>query len=1308
IFTLPLTEQGHWSVTTEKPLQDGTKLTATTDNQDGVLVTDEAPLPYVSIDIVAGDDVINEQEKAELTDSEGNIKITGTVSNPDAQMTITFNGKIYTGSEIEITPNGQWSIKVPAKDVQSENHITATGTVTTEDGKVIESNEADRGVGTDTVPPSVKVEITPEGEIKVSFDPDVDPSSITPDDVKITDKDGNPIEITLTPSEDGLTWTGKVPPNVEGEVNVEIPPTYKDESGNVGEPGKGTGTVDTVPPGVNIDITPDGKITITFDPDVDPTTIDPNDIVITDKDGKPLTDKEGNPIEVEFTPNEDGLTWTGKVPPNVDTDITVEIPPTDEAGNPTYRDEVGNPGTGGDKTVPVDTLPPKVTVEISEDRTSVTFIFNEVIQGFDASDIVVAGGMLKPDTLVKNADGTWTAQLQNTEKGNTVEVMVKDQSYTDLTNNAGAAGADRDITIKITSVTPIEGSNDKLIKGMTGANQEVTVILPNGDEITGIRSDKNGYWQLTTAIVEGTNDEITAQTKNQDKLTVEDIISLPFVSIDLVSGDDVINEAEYSDLENTVTITGKVSNPDVTMTVTIAGKTYSGSQVTVNVDGTWSVNVPKADVAKDFDITAQATSNKSGVTSDEALRDVMVDIEPPKVTVEIDATGKITLKYDSDVDPNSIDLSKVTVKDTSGNVITVNWNMSDSSALNFDAMIDMPVDDIITVTVPEGSYQDLVGNLGLEGLDAEDVDNAPPDIEKTLITTEEDTSVVITWAQLGITDNSTDLNKLAVSFTTLPTNGTLYLNGQAVTDINMLADLTKSDIDAGQLSFKPDLNEASTSTGSVYTTLDFEVHDGVNTSTGSVDVIVNAVADKPNLSIDILDWAPTAVNLNIKTWNGLQKVTIDGKTYDLLQGGGDGMPADTLKTVFEYLTSDRNTTHKPATSGGTTSLTNGDVATYKGVAITGYVYLEKGHTYNYKGVADDSGMLIIGNEDPVFVSWGGLSTSVDRSFTATESGFYTFDFYMHNQAGIGNYDFQLVDQSHGDTISYYPDLDTALSGLNDFYQQTNPSVEWKVSDLIQGSVTDKDENGFHRPYFNLSGEVGHDISLGLLNTSLNDVDGSESLTLNFSGLVEGMMIYALASDGSRTLLGTADANGQLSFLVDGWSLDGASLVAVAPADFVVTDSSLALKVKVEAVATEQSNGSTASSELAFDMTLYPPSNVAFKAMAFTENTAVEQDPDLIFNVLSDDHLDRNTLTTVNDFASTDQIDVSKLLDDHLRLENTNAYLTVSYDAEHNQALIAIDHDDKAAQSQSAELLLANHPTTDLTLEELLQNNQIII
>ncbi|RYL24713.1 Ig-like domain-containing protein, partial [Acinetobacter piscicola] len=1104
-------------------------------------------------------------------------------------------------------------------------------------------------------------------------------------------------------------FTSTVPPSI-ADGGVDVTGTTTDRNGNPltdtdNEPG-----LDRTPPAVTVEITPDGNIKVTFDPDIDPSTIDPNtDIVITDKDGNPLKDKDGNPVTVPpLTSTDGGITWTGKVPPNVDTEVKVEVPAKDKDGHPTYVDKIGNPGTGGQATVIVDTLPPTVKVAISEDRTSVNFIFDELIQGFDASDIVVTGGQLKPGTLIENADGTWTAQLQNTEQGTTVEVMVKDQSYTDLVGNVGLGATDTDITIKITSVTSIVGSNDKLITGLTGANQDVTVILPNGTVVEGIRSDENGYWELTTEILEGTNDQITAQTKNQDEKPIADTISLPFVSIDLVSGNDVINEAEYADFANTVTITGKVSNPDVSMTVTIAGKIYTGSQVTVNADGTWSVNVPKADVAQDFDITAQATSNTSGATSDDASRDVTVDIEPPKVTVDIDTTGKITLKYAPDVDPTSIDLSQVTVKDTLGNVIPVKWNISDSSALNFDAMIEMPVDDIITVTVPKGSYQDLVGNLGLAGSDAEDIDNAAPDIQSSVIKTDEDTSVVITWAHLGIRDNSTDLSKLTLSFTQLPANGTLYLNGQAVTDVNVLTGLTKADLDAGQLSFKADLHEASTTADSAYTTLDFEVHDGINTSTGSVDVMVEAVADTPNLSLDLLDWSPTALNLNIKTWEGLKSVTIDGKTYNLLQGNGSGMPADTLKTVFEYLTSDKNTTHKPATSGETSSLADSNVATYKGVAITGYVYLEKGHTYNYKGKADDSGMLIIGNEDPVYVSWGGLNQSVDYSFVAAESGFYTFDFYMHNQAGQGNYDFQLVDQSHGDTISYYPDLETALSSLNDFYHQANPSVEWKVSDLIQGSATDKDENGFHRPYFNLSGEVGQDISLGLLNTSLNDIDGSESLTLNFSGLVEGMMIYALTADGSRLLLGTANAQGQLSLVADGVSLDGASLVAVAPADFVVTGSSLGLKVKVEAIATEQSNHSAASSELEFDMTLYPSSNAAFKAMTFAEHTVVEQDADLIFNVLNDDDLGGNRLTPVNDFASTDQIDVSALLDHNASLENINEYLKVSYDTEQDQAVISIDRDGTGTNYQSADLLILNNQTTDLTLEQLLQNNQIII
>ena len=728
---------------------------------------------------------------------------------------------------------------------------------------------------------------------------------------------------------------------------------------------------------------------------------------------------------------------------------------------------------------------------------------------------------------------------------------------------------------------------------------------------------------------------------------------------------------------------------------------YSGDQVTVNPNGTWSIQVPAIDVREQNEITAKGTVSIEGrdpIESNDAQRPVIKDDVPPQVTVDIDPEGNITIKYPDDVDPETIDKDKIVITDKDGNPVDVELGepvKNPDGNYEITGKVPEDVEGKVTVNVPEGSYEDTSGNLGLPGTGNENinmvppvaevtitpegkitvtypddvdsstiteekiivegpkgpievpftppvkqpdgsyvvtgevppgvdgditvtvptdsyedksgnpgeevdktvpVDNIAPEVETTQVVMREDQSVTLTWAHFGISDANTANDQLVITVTNLPKDGVLTIVDAAGNKTPIIAGQTLSyaDINAGKVVFAPDANEASATDGGVYAGLEFNVSDGKHVTSGELEIVVDAVADKPSLTLDLLDWSPTAVNLNIQTWNNLKTVTVDGKSYNLLQGNGNGMPADTLRTVFEYLTSSKNTTLPPASTSETTILVDSSVATYEGVAITGYVYLEAGHTYSYKGKADDSGMLIIGNQDPVFVSWGGLSQSVDLSFTAKESGFYTFDFYMHNQAGEGNYDFQLIDQSHGDKISYYPSLDAAVSDLNNFYQQTNPSVEWQVSDLIQGSSTDKDQNGFHRPYFNLSGEVGQDISLGLLNTSLNDLDSSESLTLNFSGLVEGMKIYAITEDGTRVLLGTADTNGNLNFVADSMSIEGSSLVAIAPPSLVVTGNSLQLNVKLESVATEKSNGSTASSELEFGVILYPASvtNVA--------------------------------------------------------------------------------------------------------------------
>ncbi|RZG67780.1 BapA prefix-like domain-containing protein, partial [Acinetobacter wuhouensis] len=384
------------------------------------------------------DFVITDKDGNPLKDKDGNP-----VTVPP--LTSTDGGITWTG---KVPPNvdGEVKVEVPAGSYEDKTGNPGTG--------------GDVTVPVDTAPPSVKVEITPNGDIKVTFDPDVDPSTIDPNtDIVITDKDGNPLKdkdgnpVTvppLTSTDGGITWTGKVPPNVDGEVKVEVPAgSYDDKTGNPGTGGDVTVPVDTAPPSVKVEITPNGDIKVTFDPDVDPSTIDPNtDIVITDKDGNPLKDKDGNPVTVPpLTSTDGGITWTGKVPPNVDGEVKVEVP----AGS--YDDKTGNPGTGGDVTVPVETIPPSVKVEITPNGDiKVTFDPDVDPSTIDPNkDFVITdkdGNPLKdkdgnPVTVppLTSIDGgiTWTGKVPPNVDAE-VKVEVPTGSYDDKTGNPGTGG----------------------------------------------------------------------------------------------------------------------------------------------------------------------------------------------------------------------------------------------------------------------------------------------------------------------------------------------------------------------------------------------------------------------------------------------------------------------------------------------------------------------------------------------------------------------------------------------------------------------------------------------------------------------------------------------------------------------------------------------------------------------------------------------------------------------------------------------------------------------------------------------------
>lgn len=109
------------------------------------------------------------------------------------------------------------------------------------------------------------------------------------------------------------------------------------------------------------------------------------------------------------------------------------------------------------------------------------------------------------------------------------------------------------------------------------------------------------------------------------------------------------------------------------------------------------------------------------------------------------------------------------------------------------------------------------------------INEAPTAADNTL-TTNEDSSYTLTLSDLGYSDQEgVALSQIQIS--TLPAEGTLKLNGSAVTADQVIS---KADIDAGLLTFEPDTHEA----GDSYASVGFKVHDG-NSYSGEYNLTFN-------------------------------------------------------------------------------------------------------------------------------------------------------------------------------------------------------------------------------------------------------------------------------------------------------------------------------------------------------------------------------------------------------------------------------------------------------------------------------------
>ncbi|MPL83887.1 hypothetical protein SDC9_29846 [bioreactor metagenome] len=296
------------------------------------------------------------------------------------------------------------------------------------------------------------------------------------------------------------------------------------------------------------------------------------------------------------------------------------------------------------------------------------------------------------------------------------------------------------------------------------------------------------------------------------------------------------------------------------------------------------------------------------------------------------------------------------------------------------------------------------------------------------------------------------------------------------------------------------------------TTLTYTLSDG---STATAQVSVAPVTDMPTAT-DGLNFTITGTSFTTYTWHRISTVTDGTTTWNLQKNAGYGADSEDLVNAIDYLFANNMGS---AVEGSTTSITSSSLPTFDAKLVTGYVYLEAGQSYEFAGVVDDSGTIVIGDLATGHASWQGPTAGGD--FTVTETGFYTFDLYLHNAVGVGNYNFSIVN-ADGSAVQLFGSLADVQDAI-DSYDYLS------LADFNDGD--DADGNGFYGLEYGYNGTEGTGIPLTGVGANLTDTDGSESLMMTVSGLVEGAtlnydVVYADGTTGTGTAV--ADSSGTLT------------------------------------------------------------------------------------------------------------------------------------------------------------------------------------
>ncbi|CAM6992825.1 Ig-like domain-containing protein [Enterobacter roggenkampii] len=658
-YTTTVQANGSWSVTVPSAdlsgITDGnyTVSAAVSDKAGNPASADrdvlvDTTVPQLTIHTVSDDDVINSAEHAQA------LIVTGSVTGAAAGdvVTVTLNGKSYTAT---LDASGNWSVGVPAADVTAlaAGDYTITAALTDKAGN---SNSATHGVAVNLTAPGLTIDTVSGDDVINNTEKTQDltlsgtASGLAAGAVVTVMLNGKAYSAQV---DDNGKWTTTVPASEVGQLGEALYTVTASATDSVGNSTSASHTVnvESVLPGVIVN-------TIAGDDVINAAELAAGQTI----SGKVVNAEAGNTVTVTIGGNsytatvQSDLTWSVNVPSGVLTalgngDLTVSASVTNG---------VGNSGSA-ERDITIDANLPGLRVDtVAGDDVinSIEHGQNLIITG--TSDGLAAGAALTvtvngktyPATVL--ADGTWRAAIPAADVGalnaGTVTVTVAGQSSAgnpvsishDVTVDLATVAISIDAIASDDVINAAEKGADLVLSGATSnveENQTVTITFGGKSYTATVGAD--GKWTATVpaADLAGLKDgdasvQVSVTNVNGNSASAGREYSVdataPTVTINTLATDDILNAAEAkSDLTVSGTSTAEAGQ---TVTVSLNGKDYT---TTVSADGSWTLNVPAADLAGLTDGSVTVTASVSDKAGNPASVDhnLTVDVTVPAVTI---------------------------------------------------------------------------------------------------------------------------------------------------------------------------------------------------------------------------------------------------------------------------------------------------------------------------------------------------------------------------------------------------------------------------------------------------------------------------------------------------------------------------------------------------------------------------------------------------------------------------------------------------------------------------------------------------